>query len=260
MLFDINILTSSSLFLHHIKLHTWRSVFRDPFRNRKSATHIYAYRYLTLIISIYRVSRRRTTYVLLSNRDSPYDDWMTMMNMTTTTTITTTTTTTTLGTDDRQHEGNNNAELERCRARALRKSAVADATRQRLPRACRSILASQVEGFSRNHSATYVFHGFSFSQPPRPSAALGGYAKSRLSSFGLRSSVTRLLSLRILCWETRGIISAIATLFLSISLIQSVLVAFCHDALSTPNMIHLGNFAVASRNLSYDSRYSFVKC
>lgn len=54
------------------------------------------------------------------------------------------------------------------RGAALRKSAIADATRQTLPRACRSILASQVD-FSRNHSATYVFHGFSSSQPPRPS-------------------------------------------------------------------------------------------
>lgn len=62
----------------------------------------------------------------------------------------TTTTTTTLGTDDR-HEGNNNAERERCRVRALRKSAIADATRQTLPRACRSILAPQVD-FSRNHT------------------------------------------------------------------------------------------------------------
>lgn len=136
------------------------------------------------------------------------------MNMTTVTTTATTTTTTTLG----QTTGTKATitRSRRGRARALRKSAVADATRQRLPRACRSILAPQVEGFSRNHSATYVFHGFSSSQPPRPSAALGGYAESRLSSFGLRSS--RLLSLQILCWETRGIISAIATLFLSLSL------------------------------------------
>lgn len=90
--------------------------------------------------------------------------------------------------------------------RALRKSAVADATRQGLSRACRSILASQVEGFSRNHSATYVFHGFSSSQPPRPSA--DSRRIREVTPVFLRPSLllTRFLSLQILCWETREIL------------------------------------------------------
>lgn len=118
------------------------------------------------------------------------------------------------------------------RARALRKSAVADATRQRLPRACRSILAPQVEGFSRNHSATYVFHGFSSSQPPRPSSEDTRSHACLPSAFV--PPVARLLSLRILCWETRGIISAIATLFLSLSPVQNVFVALCHGRALEP--------------------------
>jgi len=176
------------------------------------------------------------------------------------TTTTTTTTATTLGTDDR-HGGNNNAELEKCRARALRKSAVADTTRQRLPRACRSILASQVEGFSRNHSATYVFHGFSSSQPPRPSTALGGCAESRLSSFGLRSSLPASCRCKFFVGKLKELFQPLLHCF-SLSLIQNMLMALRHDALSSPNMIHLENFAVTSRNLSCDSRYniSFIKC
>lgn len=117
------------------------------------------------------------------------------------------------------------------RERALRKSAVADATRQRLPRACRSILAPQVEGFSRNHSATYVFHGFSSSQPPRPSEDTRSHA---CLPPAFVPPVTRLLSLRILCWETRGIISTIATLFLSLSPVQNVFVALCHGRALQP--------------------------
>lgn len=180
------------------------------------------------------------------------------MNMTTTATITTT-----LGTDDGQHEGNNKCgarEVPRARARALRKSAVADATRQRLPRACRSILAPQVEGFSRNHSATYVFHGFSSSQPPRPSAALGGYGG--VTPVFLRPSFPPLPAscrCEFFVGKLEELFQPLLHCFLS--LVQNMFIALCHGELSSPNMIHLGNFAVASRNLSCDSRYSsFVKC